>query len=64
MRSLKMDELSSVNGGEMTCTLSVGTNTSASCTGTGSEWLQVGQAVWAFLSLSPFTVPGIITRLK
>lgn len=64
MRSLNVDEMGSVGGGEMTCTASVGTDTSLSCTGTASEWKQVGRAVWAFLAVSPITVPGIITRIS
>lgn len=64
MRTLKMSELDCVEGGEMTCTVSVGTDTSVSCTGNATDWRQLGQSVWAFLSASPFTVPGIITRVK
>jgi hypothetical protein len=63
MRTLKMNELDCVEGGEMTCTVSVGTDTSVSCTGNGGDWLRAGQAVWAFLAMSPITVPGIITRV-
>ncbi|UOV03600.1 hypothetical protein MUU77_17630 [Pseudoxanthomonas sp. F37] len=63
MRTLKMKELDCVEGGEMTCTVSVGTDTSVSCTGTGADWGYAAKAVWSFLAVSPITVPGIITRV-
>lgn len=63
MRALNMEEVNFVDGGEMTCTASVGTNTSLSCTGSASDWKQVGQAAWSFLAVSPITIPGIITRV-
>lgn len=63
MRVLSMEELNSIEGGEMTCTVSVGTDTSVSCTGTGADWGYVAKAAWCFLAVSPITVPGIITRV-
>jgi hypothetical protein len=63
MRNLSMDEVVAVSGGEMTCTASLGTNTSVSCTGGVSEWAMVGKLAWKALAASPFTVPGIIERL-
>ncbi len=64
MRTLSMEERNDVSGGEMTCTVSVGTDTSVSCTGNTGDWQQFGRAVWAFLAVSPITVPGIITRVR
>ena len=64
MRSLSAVELSEVSGGELTCTVTVSANPSASCTGSESDWIAAGAKVYYFLAASPFTVPGIIERIK
>ena len=52
------------SGGELTCTVTVSANPSASCTGSESDWIAAGAKVYYFLAASPFTVPGIIERIK
>ena len=64
MRDLSGREICGVSGGEATCTVSFGTDTSISCTGTVSELGTLAVKAYAFLAVSPFTVPGIIERLR
>lgn len=62
MRVITQEEICGVSGGEATCT--VGIPSGVSCTGTLSELGQVAVKAYAFLAISPFTVPGIIHRLR
>lgn len=66
MRDLSRMDVSMVSGGmsELTCTVEVSLTPSVSCTGTESAWINAGMKAWAFLAVSPFTVPGIIERLS
>jgi hypothetical protein len=62
MRLLDQNEICQISGGEATCT--VGVPSGVSCTGTLSELGEVAVKAYAFLAISPFTVPGIIERLR
>lgn len=64
MRSLTVDEVGAVTGGELECTVTLSKDPSLSCTGSASDWAAAGKAVWNFLAASPVTVPGIIERIK
>lgn len=64
MRELVYTEVQSISGGEAQCTVSLGTSTTVSCTGTVSELGTVAAQIYSFLAVSPFTVPGIIQRLS
>jgi len=63
MRVINQDEICNISGGEATCTISAGTSTGVSCTGTVNELGTVAVQAYAFLATSPFTIPGIIYRL-
>lgn len=62
MRLVAKEEICNISGGEATCT--IGVPAGVSCTGTLSELGQVAVKAYAFLSLSPVSVPGIIERLR
>lgn len=64
MRNLTMSESALVSGGELNCTITVGTTTTASCTGSESDWVAAAKKVYYFLAASPVTVPGIIERAR
>lgn len=64
MRELVYTEAQSISGGEAQCTISVGTSTGASCTGSVGELAMVAVQVYGFLAASPFTIPGIIVRIR
>jgi hypothetical protein len=56
MRLLDQNEICQISaGGEATCTVSVGTNTSISCTGTASELGNLAVKVYTALSVVPGT---------
>lgn len=63
MRNLYIQEVSEVSGGELNCKVTLGVPTSVSCEGSESDWSTAGKKVYAFLAVSPFTIPGIIERL-
>lgn len=62
MRVITQQEIFNVSGGEATCT--VGIPSGVSCTGTVGELRDLAVKAYAFLAVSPFTVPGIIHRLS
>lgn len=62
MRQLSDMEIENISGGEATCT--VGIPSGVSCTGTVGELRDLAVKAYAFLAVSPFSVPGIIHRLS
>ena len=64
MRILSKEEACNVSGGEAECTVSIGTSTGVSCTGSVGELAMVAAQVYGFLAASPFTIPGIIVRIS
>ncbi len=64
MRPLSLSDIETVSGAELVCTATVSKDPSLSCTGTASDWVAAGKAVWDFLAASPITVPGILERIS
>lgn len=64
MRSLCMEEVLEVSGGELECSVTLSKDPSLTCSGGWSDWVAAGTFVWHALAASPFTVPGIIERIS
>ena len=63
MRSLSIEEISSIAGGELECSVTISKDPSLVCSGGVSDWFGASTFVWYALAASPFTVPGIVERI-
>jgi len=56
-------ELEAVSGGEFNCTLTVGTETTASCSGNGKDWMGAVTSVYAGLAATPGTAAWWLRKI-
>ena len=56
-------ELVAISGGEMNCTLTVGTETTVSCSGTKEDWTRAATSVYAALAATPGTAAWWLRKI-